>query len=267
MLPEIQVTSEPRFLSTPSDVEQFETEYWVRFPEGYREYVTQLGNGLLAKGLIRIYSPDRVQKFTDDWRKRIANYWFWDQTPERLTLPRARECFVIGDTVQGDEFIFHPQRAGQIFVLPRNDSQVFVIKPDLWSTIEWVCSSGELVAPISSWDFAPIPESTESTSDSSSPIDPTGESLIDIIDQSQRWAKRHTARKAAQKELKTHTGKGRKAVLMYEGILHEGESPWYEPGYTAAWRILDASTGLEEGVFRWSQSSDSTFSYYLPSRK
>jgi hypothetical protein len=107
----------------------------VSFPQGYREYVTRLGEGVLG-GVVRIYPPWRIEKELDEWRRRVGKYWFWEKGRKVLPKERGVECVVIGDTVMGDEIVFHPGRPGRVFVLPRESERVFEAGKDLMEAVE-----------------------------------------------------------------------------------------------------------------------------------
>ena len=66
---------------TPSaEVDEAEARLGIRFPSGYREFVTRFGEGLLGS-YIRIYPPRRILSGENnlvEWRQRIDEYWFWD---------------------------------------------------------------------------------------------------------------------------------------------------------------------------------------------
>lgn len=153
----ITVVSEPRFVSSSLEVDAAETALGSRFPQGYREYVTEYGEGVLGGVYIRIYPPHRILGGDmSQWRSRIAEYWFWDDSPEILTQARALECTIIGDTLDGDEIVFHRRDPDCIFVLPRNFSQVFTAGRGLPEAIEWLCSAGVLTEGFTERKFEPF---------------------------------------------------------------------------------------------------------------
>jgi hypothetical protein len=114
----------------------------IRFPIGYREYVTTFGEGVLGGSFIRIYPPRRVSSDVIEWRSRIAEYWFWTPGLFGLSQERAMEGVIIGDTIGGDELVVHPKNPNKIFVLPRELERVLVAGKGLPAAIEWLCSSG-----------------------------------------------------------------------------------------------------------------------------
>lgn len=268
---EIRVTAATLAPATPADVDGLESRLWIAFPEGYRDYVTRLGEGSLGS-FVRIYPPWRIEAELDEWRRRIAKYWFWDEGPVVLPKERALECVIVGDTTGGDELVFHPTRPDRLFVLPRDSEQVFEAGAGLLAAVEWMCTSGELVEDIPGFDFEPF-DSRLQTEGEREPgaADPEGESLDDLIDLGKRWAKRHEALKAAQKEAKSlarqltqQFGKERTSTLVYEAIVIEGKHIAYNPGYAAVFRIDDKASRLEVGTFTWQLSGDSQGGAFSP---
>jgi hypothetical protein len=125
----ITVVGGPLVVSSPAEVDAAEAKLGIRFPTGYREYVTRFGVGVLGGCYIRIYPPHRILSGTnnlDEWRQRIDEYWFWDDGREVLTKEKALRSVIIGDTLDGDELIVHPSNPERIYVLPRHSEQIYV---------------------------------------------------------------------------------------------------------------------------------------------
>lgn len=262
---DIQVIGQPLVLAAAADVDSLEARLWIRFPAGYADYVTRLGEGVLGGSFIRIYPPWRIEKELPDWRRRINKHWFWEDGRDLLPKERAVECVIIGDTVNGDELVFHPTRPDRLFVLPADAEQVFEAGSDLLSAIEWICTSGELIEPFDERNFEPFDSRKEAVRSEGTDevVDPEGESLDDILELGRRWAKRHGARKLAQKDLKSQTKPGQKSKLLYESFVIDAKSA-LDCGYAASWSIIDAGSGLEVAVFRWTKDADSYGSSYEP---
>jgi hypothetical protein len=261
----VQVVGKPLVSATAADVDALASRLWITFPSGYREYITRLGEGLLGGSFVRIYPPWRIEKELAQWRRRINRYWFWDKGQKLLPKERALECVIIGDTVNGDELVFHPTRPNRLLILPRDSEHVFDAGGDLLAAIEWICSSGKLVEPFDERDFEPfdsrdVAESEESEETSA---DPEGESLDDIVELAEQWAKRHRAREAARKQLRRQIPRGAKAELIYEGILTDGPSK-SDVGYGVEWRVFDKARGKPLGVFRWVMGDGHVSSSYEP---
>ena len=144
--------------ASEAEVSDAENSLGAKFPTGYREYVTRFGQGILG-GYIRIYPPtilvdgnNRLQ----EWRKRIEEYWFWRQGETVLPKHKALECIIVGDTLDGDELVFHPDQPNKIYVLPRHSEKIFVVRGGLESLIEWLCASGVLTDAFPQRDFEPF---------------------------------------------------------------------------------------------------------------
>jgi hypothetical protein len=267
-LEDVRVVGKPLVLATAAEVDALASRLWITFPSGYREYVTRLGEGVLGGSFVRVYPPWRVENEVQGWRRRVNKYWFWDQGRDRLPKERALECVIIGDTVNGDELVFHPCRPNRLFVLPRDSEQVFDAGGDLLAAVEWMCTSGELVEPFDERNFEPFDSRAESEGreTGAAAVDPEGESLDDLIELAERWAKRHSVKDAARKELRRQTPKGGKSELVYEGILIDGPSK-LDVGYGVAWRILDKESGTVLGTFRWGKGDGHQGSSYEPAKR
>jgi hypothetical protein len=160
MFENITVIGSPLVLSTPAEVDAAESHLGIRFPTGYREYVTKFGEGVLGGSYIRIYPPHRILGGTSNnllqWRQRISAYWFWDLGRDVLTKEEALQSVIIGDTLDGDELIVHPSKPERVFVLPRNRHKIYVAGDGLPEAIEWLCSSGTLTEAFDERNFEPF---------------------------------------------------------------------------------------------------------------
>ena len=65
---DVEIIGGPPVLATQADVDALEAKLWIRFPVGYREYVTRLGEGVLGGTMVRIYPPWRIEKDLSRWR-------------------------------------------------------------------------------------------------------------------------------------------------------------------------------------------------------
>jgi hypothetical protein len=144
---------------TPAaDVDAAEAQLGVRFPSGYREFVTMFGRGVLG-GVIRIYAPRDILSGVNnlsEWRQRIDEYWFWDESADLLSKQRALECVILGDTVGGDEFVFHPADPDAIYVLPHDFETAWRISAaGLEPAVDWFFTSGVLDEPFENSAFEP----------------------------------------------------------------------------------------------------------------
>lgn len=252
MMRQIRVTGAPRILTKPAEVDSLESRLWMKFPDGYREYIARFGEGLLGGSFIRVYPPWRIEQELVEWRRRINKYWFWDAGRKILPKDRALECILIGDTVNGDELVFHPNRPDRLFVLPRDGEKVYEAGNDLPAAIEWMCSSGKLTVVITERVFEPFngrSNDTESSESSGGANDPDEEALDEIIERAKHWSKRHSVRRTIKKELKNHVGKGTSSELASEALILDGGASG-TTGLCVVYSIVDKQFGTEIGVFR-----------------
>ncbi len=150
-LSDITVNGAP-VLATREDIRQLEDVLGSSLPAGYREFMLALGEGVLGGAYVRVYPPWRVGRELHTWRDRIREYWFWDG----LAQERALACVVLGDTLDGDELIFHPEDPDDIWVLPRHSEQAVRVGRGLWEALEWLCSSGVLTEPFAARGLEPF---------------------------------------------------------------------------------------------------------------
>ncbi len=154
-LTSVNVVGGALVLATNLEVTDQEQTLGITFPEGYREYVTTLGEGVLA-GYVRVYPPWRIQHELGEWRERIREYWFWDAGSDISTREQALESIIVADTLDGDELIFHPSRRGRLLVLPRHSDKIYDAGANLLDAVEWLCSSGILTDRIERHSFEPF---------------------------------------------------------------------------------------------------------------
>ena len=253
-LKDFQIAGKSLALAKRSEVDALESELWITFPKGYREYVTQLGQGSLSS-FVRVYPPWQIAKELTEWRRRIEKHWFWDAGRKLLPKPRAIECVIVGDTFSGDELVFHPCRPEALFVLSSESGRVFDAGPDLLTAVDWMCSSGKLTSRISELIFEPFDsrlESDDQDSGSEKVVDPPGESLDALIELAKRWAERHRIAKLARDDIKSAIEKNQKVEMLYSAISFRGHDP-HGPGCIAQFRVTDKASGLDLGTLYWNK--------------
>ena len=155
-LKKVRIVGGPLILATDKEVDALEKKLGVSLPQGYREYVKKLGKGVLGGTFVRVYSPGTIAKGLSSWRKRIKEYWLWDQGRAVLTRERAVESIVLADTLQGDELLFHPDERDRLLVLPRYTGKIFVAGATLLEAVEWMCGSGKLTRRFQEREFKPF---------------------------------------------------------------------------------------------------------------
>ena len=162
---DIQISGDALVLATEKEVTAMETRLGTRFPAGYGEFITRLGEGTLGGHYIRIYPPWRIltgENNLEEWRERVEEYWFWDEGRKILSKEKALECIIVGDTVDGDEIIFHPSEPDVLYILPREEETIYKVgsglfkKPGLLAAIDWLCSSGKLTTKFKERNFEPF---------------------------------------------------------------------------------------------------------------
>ena len=135
----VELRGSPLVRATQSEVTDLETRLEATFPAGYREYVTQLGEGVLSD-LVRVLPPWRVLGELEAHRGTMAGFWFWESGDDAFDQAAAMESIPLADTLDGDVIAFHPTAPERIVVLPRHHDRVYVRGPDFLETINWVCS-------------------------------------------------------------------------------------------------------------------------------
>jgi hypothetical protein len=265
---DVKIISKPLVLASPQDVDALEAELWVTLPTGYKEYMTNLGEGIFGGSLVRIYPPWRIRDELASWRRRINKYWFWDEGRKILPKERAAECIVIGDTMSGDELVFHPSRPNTLFVLPRHQESIFVAGSDIFSAVEWMCGSGQLSEPFAQREFEPFDTRLIPTGHAglNNVVDPEGHNLQDLIDLGRVWAARHSPLQIAERELQRYLKNGRTVEKVYEALILEGDLE-HESGYIVEYQIYKSENGTEVGTFRWSQFENSYGYSFTPHNK
>lgn len=96
-----------------------------------------------------------------EWRQRIDEYWFWDDGRDVLTKEQALQSVIIGDTLDGDELIVHPDNPERVYILPRHSEGIHIAGDGLPTAIEWLCGSGALTEPFEERNFEPFDSSQD----------------------------------------------------------------------------------------------------------
>ncbi len=158
-LAKIKIVGGPRVQVTDEEVDQAAAKLKTHFPDGYRQYVTTLGEGTLAN-FVRVYPPWRILAELEEWRDRIRQYWFWDAGADVLSDEKAEQSIIVADTLNGDELIFHPSEPNRLFVLPREDEVIFEAGESLTEAVQWLCGSGKLTRRFKPREFEPFDSRT-----------------------------------------------------------------------------------------------------------
>jgi hypothetical protein len=110
-------------------LESVEAQLGFIFPEDYREFITMVGAGETEFHL-GIWSPRMIlEDGMREVQERLAEFWFWDNSPEILTQAQAVECVPFFGSADGDDILFHPSDRSQWFILQHDveDETVIIV--------------------------------------------------------------------------------------------------------------------------------------------
>ncbi|SHM70446.1 SMI1/KNR4 family protein [Flavobacterium chilense] len=153
IIPNYQTNKTDLFTADAAEILACEKTLNVLFDEDYKEYVSQYGSGILGGTYVRIFLPETIIVTLEEWRKRIAEYWFWDEGKDILTKDEVLSSIRIGDTFDGDEIIV---LKNEYYILPRYSEMIYKAGNTLEETITWLCSSGILTEAFSEREFEPF---------------------------------------------------------------------------------------------------------------
>lgn len=108
-------------LHTADEVDAAEEALALQLPDGYRELVTTLGDGVVS-GLLRVCPPGDLERRQKLLAQVLHHPWFYNEPDETMTRAYAMDSVMIADTEDGDMVIFHPDDR-QLHVLPRHDTR------------------------------------------------------------------------------------------------------------------------------------------------
>lgn len=130
---------------TDGDVDAAEAAVGVRLPDGYRQLMTTLGDGVIG-GVLRVFSPRALGDEQQSFRELTQEHWFFEEPDEALTRDYALDSIMVADSIDGDQVIFHPG-TGRLHVLPRHDEHTYAVGGDVWDVVAWFQDSGVLWRP------------------------------------------------------------------------------------------------------------------------
>jgi hypothetical protein len=128
--PPVYLVNPQQDRASQGDVRDAERELKTRFPDGYAEFVTSLGQGLLCS-FVRVYLPKRILDEVAEFRSRVQEYFCWEEGAAVLPKSRVVESVCLADTVNGDEVIFHPDDPARLYLLPHDSETIFQIGSSL----------------------------------------------------------------------------------------------------------------------------------------
>lgn len=126
-------------------VDAAEGELRVRFPVGYRTFMSRYGPAFYSND-IRVYDPESLVQQN---RERLGEgeCFFWRAPQSALDRDRTPECIRYADTIFGDVLAVHPSIEGASFLFPRSNETIHRFDGDLEDVLDWVLSSGTCLAP------------------------------------------------------------------------------------------------------------------------
>ena len=156
-LEDIRIVGGPLARASEADLSHLEETYGTRFPSGYREYMTMLGEGALGARGVRVYPHWRMLDGVTQiaWRDRIMEYWNWGRGADVLAKGRALECVILGDKLYGDEFVFHRSDPERLYVLPQSCEEIYVVGPGLLAALDSLSTITEVEDSSEALNFAP----------------------------------------------------------------------------------------------------------------
>nr|WP_199002071.1 SMI1/KNR4 family protein [Flavobacterium sp. ASV13] len=153
IIPNYQTNKTDLFTADAAEILACEKTLNVLFDEDYKEYVSQYGSGILGGTYVRVFLPETIIVTLEEWRKRIAEYWFWDEGKDILTKDEVLSSIRVGDTFDGDGIIV---LKNEYYILPRYSEMIYKAGNTLEETITWLCSSGILTEAFSEREFEPF---------------------------------------------------------------------------------------------------------------
>jgi hypothetical protein len=104
-----------------SDVTEVEKQLGLKFPTGYSEYITELGEGYYC-GHARVHLPAQIlQEYKSRQEFWSGEYW-WESN--QWTREIAGQCIPIADSLDGDQLLFYPL-GNEFYYLDRGSIEVF----------------------------------------------------------------------------------------------------------------------------------------------
>ncbi len=155
-LDDVHLVTKQLLRSTDAEVSEAEALLETRFPPGFRKWMTTLGAGVLC-GLVRVYRLPDLPLLIVEARARWREYDFWDEGHDVLPREAVLGSIVVADTLDGDEAVFHPSNPAGLYLLPRHEARIYRIGARFEDALEWLCASGVVSEPVSSFYFEPFP--------------------------------------------------------------------------------------------------------------
>jgi hypothetical protein len=111
-----------------SEILEVEAQLGLVFPADYKDFVTTFGAGELSIIYLWASTPYDVMEVSRyESQERLAEFWFWEGSPEILTQQKVIECFPFFGSAQGDDILFHPSEPNTWFILPHEEQHVVTV--------------------------------------------------------------------------------------------------------------------------------------------
>ena len=125
-----------------AEVTELDVRLGGRPRPGYREYHTELGDGVCS-GYVRVYPPARVLAEYESVQDRVQEFFFWDAGAAVASRDDLATAVIVADTLAGDEVFVHPD-TDRLLVLPREEDGIYAFPNDLRDVLAWLLTSGTL---------------------------------------------------------------------------------------------------------------------------
>ena len=123
---------------TQADVDAAEAALSIRFPDGYREYVTTLGKGEYC-GYVNIFPPSMIIREQTGEKPPLLEFCHsWDGSEFGVTSERLAKAVMVGNSIDGDWIIFEAGLPEAIYVLPRSEQIFHNVGPSLMDALIWL---------------------------------------------------------------------------------------------------------------------------------
>jgi len=220
----------PPVLATDEEIDEIERDLGFRVPAGYREYMTELGEGLLNTWL-RVLPPWRIRADVDEHRGQMAAYWFWEPADTGFGQAEAVDSILIATTMDGDSVVAHPSDP-RLFILPRQHDRPFARDPNLLEVINWMCSAGVIRRFRPARDFEPYDSRQEPSNRRARPPQADGTATNPGHD----W---RTPRQVLMDYLSEMGGLEAEAIARFHPAMAKGRETGEDPMAVALSALLD----------------------------
>lgn len=112
-----------------AEILKVEIQLNIIFPSEYKEAARAFGAGEFSIIFLRIFTPEQIMNiWTHESSDRLAEFWFWEGSPEILTQEKAIECIPFFGHGGGDSILFHPSDPNMWFILPHGEEQIITVQ-------------------------------------------------------------------------------------------------------------------------------------------